>query len=139
MCDVLKERIFDAQIRLSGRLFDSLATQYTETQQWSKLLALINGSDHSNCDPTTRTISFIKKNLVYCFDTSVRGSLKEGIDNFEHKFFSNAGREQRRLEKERLERQQKAAGAASRKKTEEIDVEEAVIKSEPAAAQAATQ
>lgn len=112
MCDVLKDRIFDAQIRLSGKLFDSIATQYTETQQWGKLLALINSCSHNNCEPTIRTISFVKKNLVYCFDTSVRGQLKDSIDTFEHKFFSNAAREQRRLLKERNERQSKSANAA---------------------------
>ena len=133
MCDVLKDRISDSQIRMSGKLFDSIAMQYTETQQWSKLLNLINGCTHENCDPTSRTMSQIKKNLVYCFDTSVRGSLKESLDTFEHKFFSNAGREQRRLQKERLDRQQKAAGAANQKKAAELDVEEAVIESQPEA------
>jgi len=72
MCDTLKEKIFDKEIRLSGKLLDSLAMQYTESQSWSKLLSLINNCEYRNCDPTQRTVSYIKKNLVYCFDTGVR-------------------------------------------------------------------
>ena len=90
---------------------------------------MINSCSHANCEPTTRTISFIKKNLVYCFDTSVRGHLKESIDTFEHKFFSNAAREQRRLLKERNDRQSKSG--RDEQAAEEIEVEEAVIQSEP--------
>mmetsp|Transcript_14497 Transcript_14497/g.18291 ORF Transcript_14497/g.18291 Transcript_14497/m.18291 type:complete len:281 (+) Transcript_14497:1931-2773(+) len=100
MCDTLRDRIFDHDIRVSGQLFDCLATQYTESQSWSKLLNLFNSCEHHNADPTPRTVSYVKKNLVYCFDTTVRGSLKESIDNFEVKFFSNAGREARRLYRE---------------------------------------
>ena len=56
--------------------------------------------NHDNCDPSPKILSYLKKNLVYCFDTNVRNSLKENIDNFEIKFFSTDGREQRRQMKE---------------------------------------
>jgi len=57
---------------------------------------LVNSVNHDNCDPSPRMVSYLKKNLVYCFDTNTRSSLKDTIDSFEIKFFSNEAREIRR-------------------------------------------
>ena len=64
------------------------------------MLSLINNCTYNNCDPQPRIVSYLKKNLVYCFDTNVRAQLKESIDQFEIKFFSVSGRDQRRQLKE---------------------------------------
>jgi len=96
MCDSLQFKILENQIVMSSKLFDSLATQYTETQSWNKVLSLINNCTYTNCDPQPRIVSYLKKNLVYCFDTNVRAQLKESIDQFDIKFFSVSGRDQRR-------------------------------------------
>lgn len=82
---------------MSGKLLDRLATQYTESQSWNKLLNLMNACEYRNCDPSQKTASYIKKNLVYCFDTGVRSQLKESVEQFDAKFFSNVGREKHRL------------------------------------------
>lgn len=100
MCDSLRYKIFEKKIPMSSRLFDSLVTQYTETQSWSKVSELLNNCDYENCDPNQRIVSYMKKNLVYCFDTTIRAQLKEGIEEFEQKFFSIAGQEMRRQHNE---------------------------------------
>jgi len=96
MCDILKDKILDEKIVMSSTLFENLVSQYTESQSWNKLLNLINRCDYNNCEPSPRTVSFVKKNLVYCFDTTVRSQLKDCIESFEVKFFSTTGREARR-------------------------------------------
>lgn len=122
MCDTLQHQIFEKNIPLSGKLFESLVTQYTETQSWSKINTLVNSVGHENCDPSPRMVSYLKKNLVYCFDTTTRSLLKDTIDNFEIKFFSNEGREIRRKLKDnqkardqmKLEREaQEATGSST--------------------------
>ena len=95
MCDSLRFTIFEKNIPMSSKLFESMVTQYTETQSWAKVSDLLSSVNHSNCDPNQRIASYLKKNLVYCFDTGIRAQLKEKIEVFEKLFFSIAGREQR--------------------------------------------
>lgn len=75
------------------KLFECIAFQYTETQNFQKLTDFIQALNYENCDPSPRTTSYIKKNLVYCFDTAIRSSLKDAIDKFDNQFFSAKGRE----------------------------------------------
>ena len=100
MCDSLRIKILEKNISMSSKLFDSLVTQYTETQSWSKITDLLGSCNYQNCDPNQRIVSYLKKNLVYCFDTSIRAQLKEKIDDFDKMFFSIAGQQERRQLKE---------------------------------------
>ena len=100
MCDTLQNKIFESQTPISTKLFDNLVTTLTESQSWGKINLLVAQCDYSNCDPSPRIISYLKKNLVYCFDTGTRAALKNTIDEFEIKFFSNDGRELRKQFKE---------------------------------------
>lgn len=96
MCDSLQFRLFEANIPITSKLFDCLVTQYTESQSWNKLNQLIGKCNIQNCDASPKIVSYLKKNLVYCFDTDVRSQIKENIEQFEQKFFSKEGREARR-------------------------------------------
>jgi len=64
---------------------------FTETQQWAKINSLIQNMSHRNCsDPDRKTITYLKRNLVYCFDPVLRSSIKDNIENFETTFFKRA-------------------------------------------------
>lgn len=77
-----------------------MITQYAETQSWNKINSLLSRCTHTNCDPNQRMVSYLKKNLVYCFDTTMRNQLKQNIDSFENLFFSHEQREIRKQLKE---------------------------------------
>lgn len=96
MCDSLQHRILENDIPISSQLFENLITQYAETQSWNKINALLSRCTHINCDPNQRMVSYLKKNLVYCFDTTTRNQLKYNIDRFEILFFSPEQREIRK-------------------------------------------
>ena len=68
MCDTLQRQVLDKNIQISTNLFDSMVTQYTESQSWSKVNSLLEQCTIQNCDPQTKIVSYLKKNLVYCFD-----------------------------------------------------------------------
>jgi hypothetical protein len=60
-----------------------------------------------NCKPEKTSINFLKRNLVYCFEASLRGSLKEMIEVAETTFFrSAAAREEARAKwQEKMDRE----------------------------------
>lgn len=103
MCDSLQYQVLENNIEMSAKLFDSLVTQYTESQSWNKVKDILEKVDHHNCDPTPRIVGYLKKNLVYCFDTNLRALLKESINSFEMRFFSNEQRAVRQQAKEKRE------------------------------------
>jgi hypothetical protein len=41
----------------------------------------------SNCAPETKTVNYLKKNLLYCFEAGVRQQLKDKMEAFELEFF----------------------------------------------------
>lgn len=73
MMEALQTKIMIEKIVLSSKLFDSLVYVYTESQQWSKVNTLLANSNPENCQPNNKTVGFLKKNLVYCFDPILRG------------------------------------------------------------------
>jgi len=87
MMEALQTKIMIEKIILSSKLFDSLVYVYTESQQWSKVNLLLANASTDNCQPNNKTVGFLKKNLVYCFDPILRGQLKENIEKFEATFF----------------------------------------------------
>ena len=42
----------------------------------------------SNCQPEVKTLNYLKKNLLYCFEPQTRSQLKEQIENLEDNFFT---------------------------------------------------
>jgi hypothetical protein len=43
-----------------------------------------------NCEPELKTLNYLKKNLLYCFEPQTRSQLKEQIENLEDNFFTAA-------------------------------------------------
>jgi len=87
MTESLQTKIMLEGVILSSKLFDSLVYVYTESQMWSKVVSLLSNANSKNCEPNIKTVGFLKKNLVYCFDPSIRAQLKDNIDSFEAEFF----------------------------------------------------
>jgi len=78
-------------ISFTSVLLHNMMFIFTESQQWGKINALIQGMSHRNCtDPDRKTITFLKRNLVYCFDAVLRSSIKDNMEQFEAIFFKRA-------------------------------------------------
>lgn len=70
-------RILENQITFSAKLFDSLVNTFTESQQWRQLTDLLSSISEANCSPDLKTMNYLKKNLLYCFEPQTRTALKE--------------------------------------------------------------
>lgn len=88
MAERLLKRTFDSSITLSAKLFDSLVFVFTESQQWRQLIEMLSNISPRNCTPEFKTQTYLKKNLLYCFEPTTRGQLKEQIERLEDNFFS---------------------------------------------------
>jgi len=87
MAERLFRRILENSVSLSGRLFDSLVFVFTESQQWRQLIDVLAATSARNCTPEAKTLHYLKKNLLYCFEPTTRGLLKEQIERLEDTFF----------------------------------------------------
>ena len=87
MMEQIYQKLRNESIKMSASLFDSLVFVYTEGQQWQNLKSLLEWANSKNCDPEQKTVQFIKKNLLYCFDANQRAMLKEKLEAFEQEFF----------------------------------------------------
>lgn len=90
MTDQLYAQMEKHDIFVSEKLFYSLVYLYTESQQWKSIISLMHDMKPSNCRPDKSTIVFLKRNLVYCFDSATRTNLKSLIEEFEKTFFRGA-------------------------------------------------
>ena len=68
MTEKLLRRVFEDHIMLSAKLFESLVSVFTESQQWRQLIDLLSNVHATNCTPDLNTYNFLKKNLLYCFE-----------------------------------------------------------------------
>jgi len=87
MAERLLKRTMESNIVLSGRLLDSLVYVFTESQQWRQLIDLLAALNTKNCEPEVKTLNYLKKNLLYCFEPQTRSQLKEQIEHLEDNFF----------------------------------------------------
>lgn len=87
MTERLLKRTLESSIILSGRMFESLVFVFTESQQWRQLIELLERVSANNCQPEVKTLNYLKKNLLYCFEPQTRGQLKEQIEILEDTFF----------------------------------------------------
>lgn len=69
-------------------LLHNLIYILTESQKWSQIQGLLTGMNKKSCtDPDRKTMTYIKRNLVYCFDQQTRSGIKDQIERFENEFF----------------------------------------------------
>ena len=85
----LRQTINDNELHLTERLFNSLIYVFTESQQWSTVNEMLNRAAPENCTPDKKTVNYLRTNLIYCFDPTLRGNLKANMKSFEEKFFSS--------------------------------------------------
>lgn len=113
LTDRVRQRMREDEIQYSAELFHTIIYVYTESQQWTEVAKILRQlTSPDQCQANIKTISYLKQNLVYCFQNNTRIDVQDAIDGFEARFFSYA--------------QRKAAGQAirSRKKTAEALEEE---------------
>lgn len=89
MAERLLKRTMESSIVLTAKLFDSLVFVFTESQQWRQLIDMLTSINDRNCAPEVKTLNYLKKNLLYCFEPQTRQQLKEQIEHLEDNFFTN--------------------------------------------------
>jgi hypothetical protein len=89
MAERLLKRTMESSIVLTAKLFDSLVFVFTESQQWRQLIDMLTSINDRNCVPEVKTLNYLKKNLLYCFEPQTRQQLKEQIEHLEDNFFTN--------------------------------------------------
>ena len=104
MTEQLYHKITVNEIMMTGQLFDSLVYVFTESQMWSKVNSMLSTASSRNCEPEVKTVEFLKKNLVYCFDPNLRSSLKDNIGLFEMEFFHGKKQEPQKQKQTRAPR-----------------------------------
>lgn len=72
MIEKLVRKIRSQQLVFSGKLFDSIVYVYTEAQQWKQIIELLASMNPQNCTPEIKTLNYLKKNLLYCFEPQTR-------------------------------------------------------------------
>ena len=53
---------------------------------------MLSNINPGNCQPEVKTLNYLKKNLLYCFEPQVRAQLKEQIERLEDNFFAPANK-----------------------------------------------
>lgn len=94
MAEKLFKRVVDTNINFSAKLFDSLIFVFAESQQWRQLIDVLNAVNPQNCTPEVKTLNYLKKNLLYCFEPQTRSQLKDQIESLEENFFSSSAQQQ---------------------------------------------
>ena len=98
MAERLLKRTMESSIVLSAKLFDSLVFVFTESQQWRQLIDMLASISNRNCAPEVKTLNYLKKNLLYCFEPQTRQQLKEQIEHLEDNFFTNMNTSENKVE-----------------------------------------
>jgi hypothetical protein len=89
LSDQIRKRMEEDAIQYTGQLFHDMIYVYTESQQWTDCAKLLRmQQDRRQCDPSIKTMTYLKQNLVYCFQNNTRMDVQDAIDNFELRFFS---------------------------------------------------
>jgi len=79
MTEQLQERMTGSQTVMSEQLFEQMVHVYCDTQQWSHLSTLMANARRENCRPSVKSFNMIRKNVIYCYDQTLRGQLKESM------------------------------------------------------------
>ena len=113
MTDSLHDKIVMGELYMTSKLFDSLIYVYTESQQWGKVNQLMSSvvNKPEICTPDKKTAQYVKRNLLFCFDASTRGQLKNTLDDLERTFFKGTLAKQSEAKQSRGERQEEEAAS----------------------------
>lgn len=95
LIEKLVKKIRSTQINMDGELFHSIVFVYTESQQWQDVGNVLRELiATANCQPQQKTVKYLRQNLMYCFQDSIRLDVLDAIDLFDQKFFSYTARKQ---------------------------------------------
>ena len=98
MTERIVRKMRDNEVPYDASLFQNVLYVYTESQQWSDVANLLRSQQSTaHCHPDIKSMKYLRKNLVYCFQNSVRLDVLDAIDSFEQRFFSY---QQRRANKQ---------------------------------------
>jgi len=85
----IKKRMRDDELQYGGELFHNIIFVYTESQQWGDVADLLRAqSSDVQCKPLLKTCKYLRQNLLYCFQNTVRLDLLDAIEQFEQRFFT---------------------------------------------------
>ena len=110
MTERLLKRSLESSIILSSKIFDSLVFVFTESQQWRQLIDMLANISARNCTPEVKTLNYLKKNLLYCFEPATRAQLKEQIEHLEDNFFPSGSQNRQDMAATRDYSRKKEAG-----------------------------
>ena len=69
----LSKMMSKSMTEYDGELLHSLMYVYTEAQQWEKVTETLKQlTSNENCKPDQKTVRYLKNNLIYCFQNSMR-------------------------------------------------------------------
>ena len=68
MAEKLLKKCLEEKVTISANFFDSLVYIFTESQQWRSLINMLSNINQSNSTPEVKTLNYLKKNLLYCFE-----------------------------------------------------------------------
>lgn len=107
LTEKLTKKMRRMQIPFDAELFHNVVYVYCESQQWSDVASILRDM-HSikQCQPQPKTVKYLRQNLIYCFQNSVRLDVLDAIDQFDQRFFSYTARKQQMIE----EKQSKKKG-----------------------------
>ena len=81
LTEKLTKKMRRAQIPFDGELFHNIVFVYCESQQWSDVAQILRDM-HSvrQCQPQQKTVKYLRQNLIYCFQNSIRLDVLDAID-----------------------------------------------------------
>jgi len=89
----LMKKMSDNYVHYDASLFQNVMYVLTESQQWKEVATLLKELIQTEkVTPTSKTISYLKSNLVFSFENSVRLEVQEAIQEFERKFLIGKSR-----------------------------------------------
>ena len=68
---------------MSKNLFKNIINILVTYQQWNHIMDVLNYANPESIRSERRTFTYIKENMIYCIDQSVRSRIKEKVDDLE--------------------------------------------------------
>lgn len=88
LTEQITKKMRDKLVTYDPTLFHNIVYVYTESQQWGDVASLLRSMTTPElCKPQYKTIAYLKSNLIYVFQNSVRMDVQDAIESFEKIYF----------------------------------------------------
>lgn len=87
----IRNKMLDEEVGYTADLFHAVVYVNGEAQQWTEVAALLKqfrGGSTTSVKPEMKTVTYIRQNMIYCFENSVKIELQDSLDAFEQRYFS---------------------------------------------------